>query len=177
MKKLNAEQVIGLVPDELLDNLSSETGVDYCVKKLKGKIIFKLFLYAILNSKSISLRMLQAIYNSDKFKNLFDLGKQKIKHSGIADRLTNINYQYFEKIFRYLIDSHQVDEIIFANKKVNVRKIDSTIVTLSSKLLKIGMDNNPGKKNLKYTVEINQGIPVNLNTVQKAQNHAKIKDI
>lgn len=162
MKKISAEQIIGLVPDSLLDDLSSEVGVDYSVKKLKGKIIFKLFLYSILNCKSISLRILEAIYNSDKFKNLFQLGKIKIKHSGIANRLTNINYQYFEKIFHYLINSDQVDEIIFANKKINIRKIDSTIVVLSSKLLKIGMDNNPGKKNLKYTVEINQGIPVNL---------------
>ncbi len=162
MKKLSAEQIIGLVPDSLLDDLSSEIGVDYSVKKLKGKIIFKLFLYSIFNCKSISLRILEAIYNSDKFKNLFQLGKTKIKHSGIADRLTNINYQYFEKIFHYLINSKRVDEIIFADKKINVRKIDSTIVVLSSKLLKIGMDNNPGKKNLKYTVEINQGIPVNL---------------
>ncbi len=162
MKKISAEQVIGLVPDTLLDSLSSETGVDYSVKKLKGKIIFKLFLYAIFNCKSISLRILETIYNSDKFKNLFQMGKIKIKHSGIADRLTNINYQYFEKVFHYLINSDQIDEIIFANKKVNIRKIDSTLVVLSSKLLKIGMDNNPGKKNLKYTVEINQGIPVNL---------------
>lgn len=158
---MTAQEVIEIIPDEFLDNLAVKTKVDCFVKKLKGKIIFKLFLYAILNGKTISLRILETIFNSEKFKRLFDFDESTIKHSGIGMRLCSIDHRYFKKIFEYLINSRIVEEIIFFNKKVNARKIDSTIVTLSSKLLKIGMDDR-AKKNLKYTIEINQGIPVNL---------------
>lgn len=158
---MTAQEVIEIIPDEFLDDLAIKTKVDCFVKKLKGKIIFKLFLYAILSGKIISLRILETIFNSEKFKLLFNIDKSKIKHSGIGTRLTNMDYQYFEKIFEYLVNSQVVDNIIFSNKKVNIRKIDSTIVTLSSKLLKVGMSDR-SKKNLKYTIEINQGIPVNL---------------
>jgi hypothetical protein len=77
-------------------------------------------------------------------------------------RLAKINYQYFENIFIHLIRSPKLDAILFADKKILASKIDSTIVILSSKLLKTGMDDNPGKKSLKFTIEITQGIPVNL---------------
>lgn len=162
IKNISAEEVIDLVPNELLDRLTTETGVDYSVKKLHGKVIFKLFLYALLNSKTISLRILEAIYNSEKFKNLFNISNDIIKHSGIGFRLSTINYHYFKNIFNHLVNSHQVDEIIFADKRINIRKIDSTILTLSSKLLQVGLDNNPETKTLKFGVEINQGIPVNI---------------
>lgn len=162
LTNISVEQIISIIPDELLDQLSLQGKVDYSVKKLTGKIIFKLLLYSLLSAKHISLRIIEAIYNSDKFKNLFNLPSGKIKHSGLGFRISTINYSYFENIFKKLIQSPEVNEIIFANKKVLARKIDSTIVNLSSKLLKVGMDDNPGKKTLKFSVEINQGIPVNI---------------
>ncbi|MFH1233157.1 MAG: IS4 family transposase [Patescibacteria group bacterium] len=161
-KFIKAEEIIGLVSDELLDRLTIKTKVDYSVQKLHGKTVFKLFLYAFLNSKTISLRILEAIYKSEKFKNLFNVPNGIIKHSGIGMRLSKINYQYFENIFIHLIRSPKLDAILFAGKKILTSKIDSTMVVLSSKLLKVGMDSNTGKKSLKFTVEITQGIPVNL---------------
>lgn len=159
---MRVEDIIGLVPDTLLDRLSSIHKVDYSVKKLHGKIIFKLLLYAFLTSRTISLRIVAAIYNSYKFKNLFNLPKKTIKHSGLGFRFGTIDYRYFENIFSYLVHSRAVDAILFADKKISISKIDSTIVTLSSKLLKAGLDDNPGKRTLKFGVEINQGIPVNI---------------
>lgn len=159
---LPAADVIALVPDHLLDQLSTETGVDYSVKKLHGKIIFKLFLYGILSGKTISLRILASIFNSTRFKHLFSLPDEWIKHSGIADRFAHIDYRYFERIFQHLTTSSLVEDVLFDRRKISTRKIDSTIVTLSSKLLKVGRDDNPDKKTLKYTVELQHGIPVNI---------------
>lgn len=159
---MRVEDIIGLVPDDLLDRLSSIHKVDYSVKKLHGKIIFKLLLYTFLTSRTISLRIMAAIYDSEKFKNLFTLAKKTIKHSWLGFRFSTINYRYFENIFSHLVTSSTVDAVLFADRKIAIRKIDSTIVTLSSKLLKVGLDDNPGKKTLKFGVEINQGIPVNI---------------
>jgi len=162
MENISAESVINLVPDKLLDELAVKSKVDYSVKKLQGKIVFKLFLYAVFSGKNVSLRILETIYNSEKFKNLFNVPSNKIKHSGIGMRLSNIDYRYFENIFNYLINSKKINDIIFSNKKINVRKIDSTLVVLSSKLLAFGMYDNANKKSIKYSTELNQGIPVNI---------------
>lgn len=166
---MTAEEVIGLIPDSILDSLAVETKVDCFVKKLSGKLIFKLFLYTVVDCKRLSLRIMQTVFHSLQFRQLFQVEEKDIKHSGIGMRIAKIKYEYFEKIFEYLITSVMVTEIFFANKKINTRKIDSTIVVLSSKLLKIGLDNNVGKKDLKYSVEVNHGIPVNimLRTEQK----------
>lgn len=158
----NAAAIIGLVPNELLDRLADETGVDYCVKKLQGKHIFKLFLFAFLNGKTISLRILEVVSQSTRFKNLFDAEIKPVKHSGIGMRLHKIDYQYFERIFQYLIASPQLESVLFGNKKILTRKIDSTIVTLSSKLLKFGLDDNPGYKTLKFGVSLSASVPVNI---------------
>lgn len=161
-KVWKAEDIIGLVPDELLDQLSNETGVDYSVKKLKGKIIFKLFLFAFLNGGSISLRILEAIFKSKRFRNLFNVQAKPVKHSAFGMRLHTMNHEYFEKIFTHLINDPQLDTILFDRKKIAVSKIDTTIVTLSSRLLKIGLDDNPGHKTLKFGVELRSSVPVNI---------------
>lgn len=158
----NAEAVISLVPDELLDSLADETGVDYSVKKLQGKHIFKLFLFAFLNGKAISLRIMEVISKSERFKNLFDSETKPVRHSAIGMRLQKISFHYFEKIFEHLIGSPQLESVIFGRKKITARKIDSTIVTLSSKLLKIGLDDNPGFKTLKFGVTLRESVPVNI---------------
>lgn len=161
-KLLNAEQIIGLIPDDLLDQFSIETGVDSFVKKFHGKIIFKLFIYAMLTSKTISLRILETIFASHRFQQLFNLPKSKLTHAGIAYRLKTMDVSYVERIFSHLIATPEVETIFFADKRVNIRKIDSSVVTISSKLLNFGMNNVPGKKSIKFGVEINKGIPVNI---------------
>src|SRR3989338_11448241 len=157
-----AEDIIGLVPDELLDNLAAETGVDYSVKKLHGKSIFKLFLFVFLNGGGLSLRILEAVFKSERFKTLFNLPAAAIKHSALGMRLKNIDCGYFEKIFNHLIHSQQLEAVLFDRKKIAVSKIDTTIVTISSKLLKFGLDDNLGVKTLKFGVELRHGIPVNI---------------
>lgn len=157
-----AEDVINLVPDALLDNLSMETGVDYSVQKLHGKVMFKLFLFAFLSGSKISLRLLETIFQSDRFRYLFHVKPTSIKHSAFSMRLNKISYVYFEKIFTHLIQSPKLDAVLFNRKKVAVSKIDTTIVTLSSKLLRFGLDDNPGYKTLKFGVTIKASVPVHV---------------
>ena len=45
----NKEKLLSLVPDNLIENLAIETGIDYYAKKLQGEVIFKLLLYCIIN--------------------------------------------------------------------------------------------------------------------------------
>ncbi len=162
-KSISAEEVISLIPDQILDSFADETGVDYSVQKLHGKTVFKLFLFAFLNSRKISLRILEEIFKSQKFKQLFSIKPKNIKHSSLGMRLKTIDYRYFERIFTYLISSPKLESIFFADKKIIARKIDSTLVTISAKLISFGMENRRWeKKNIKYSLELASGVPVNL---------------
>jgi hypothetical protein len=165
LKPLTALQVIDLVPDSILDALSGESGVDFGVKKLQGKVLFKLIIYAFLSSKQVSLRILEAIYNSEKFKALFNIPftavTRKVTYAAVSFRLKNIDYCYFEKIFNYLITSTSVQDVFFNSQKISLRKIDSTMLSLSSKLLSFGTHSSGGQNNLKVTLELTGGIPVN----------------
>lgn len=162
-RPMTADDVIGLVPDKILDRLANETGVDYSVQKLHGKIIFKLFLFALLNQRKVSLRILEEIFNSQKFQALFTVPKRTIRHSGLGMRLATIDFRYFERIFDYLLLSLKLQSIRFGDKQVSVRKIDSTLVNISAKLMSFGIENSNGsKRNLKFSMEITDGLPVNL---------------
>jgi hypothetical protein len=86
-------------------------------------------------------------------------------------RLNNIKAVYFEKIFEYLIHSPKLDSVLFDRKKVSVSKIDTTIVTLSSKLLRFGLDDNPGYKTLKFGVTIKASIPVQIICMSSEQKY------
>ena len=42
-EKVSVKTILGYLPDSLLENLSIEHGIDKQVKKLEGKLVFKLF--------------------------------------------------------------------------------------------------------------------------------------
>lgn len=160
LESLSAGEVLEFIPDALLDQFALDTGVDASVKKLTGKTVLQLFLYAALNFKTISQRILATIYASDKFRLLFNVTGQGIHFSSISLRLGTVRISYFENIFKYLVHSKQVSSVCFADTKIGIEKLDSTFLGLSSKLLKFGMDFNPGRKNIKFGVKLSGSIPV-----------------
>lgn len=160
-----ALEVINLIPNKLLDDLSDQTDVDYSVQKLHGKTIFQLFLFTLLEQGQLSLRILEAVFASKKFQTLFQIQNKTVKHSAIGMRLQNVNYRYFEAIFQYLTKLPDLKETFsLAGKKIQTHKIDSTFVGIAEKLIAFGMRNGKGttKKHLKYTINLSGGIPVDL---------------
>jgi hypothetical protein len=161
---VRASEVINMVPDELLDRLADETGVDYSVQKLHGKTLFKLFLFGLLQEGDVSLRVLETIFSSRRFQTLFPTKVSGVKHSSIGMRLENIKYAYFERIFESLLTHPELQQICFGDKKIQTHKIDSTFVGIAEKLLTIGVRNgrSADRKHLKYSVAISGSIPVNI---------------
>jgi len=70
--KTNIQQILRLIPDNLLSKLALSTKVDYYAKVLQGERLFYLLLYAILKSERISLRYLEDIFKTNHFKFLFN---------------------------------------------------------------------------------------------------------
>jgi hypothetical protein len=65
--------------------------VDKHVKKLKGKDVCLLVLYAMFQGKTTNLRTLETYYGSSVFQTYADIRQgSQIAHSSIADRLTRL---------------------------------------------------------------------------------------
>lgn len=56
--KIEANQLLGVIPEVLFSGLSSTTKVDYYTKVLHGKKMFYLLMYGILENEKLSQRTL-----------------------------------------------------------------------------------------------------------------------
>lgn len=150
---MKIDSLLSLIPEDSLTQLAIDTKVDHCAKKLQGEVIFKLMLHCIISHKNNSLRTMESAYESI----VFQLLNQKYQHAGIrfnsiSERLSSINTAYFEKLFQTCVSTYR-DKL---GKDIdNIIKFDSTIVSLSSNLIKIGYSLNGGSnhvKQLKFTI-------------------------
>ncbi len=153
---MTANNLLALLPDNILKDLAIETGVNKYSKKLQGEVIFKLLLYCLTTHKNNSLRTMQSSYESIVFQYLNENPTAKISHSSISDRLNTINPEYFESLFKICVTTY---EKILGEDVNDFLKFDSTIVTDSAKLMKIGYNTGGDSinlKQLKFTIGFNE---------------------
>lgn len=170
MKGISCQKLLECIPDEMLEKLEQETKVNHQTKKLTGKLLFKLFVFTLLNTERASLRVMEEFYNSAQFK-VFSgkINHKTIKHSGIAERMAHVNPDFFQAILETLLQEFSP---LIKQKKQGVKQditvFDSTLVSLSSNLLKFGMrgmgkkkKNIKGgdKKQIKYTIGVKNSLP------------------
>ncbi len=145
------------VPQKLFEEVNAKFKVDRYNHKLTGQSLFQILLYNLCEEDKISLRVIEDSFNNHQFK-LYHKGKTlKASKSGISDRLKTIDYRYYESIFMAL--QNTCAKKIPGQEKQQVKRFDSTIVTLSSKLLKSGVKVNDGVKNqIKFSIGFD-GLP------------------
>lgn len=162
-KSISCEELLGLIPEQLLEKIGQETKVDHSVSKLTGKNMFSLLLYGLISEKEVSLKILKDVFESPLFQGLNGTARLKINKSSLSYRLKKMKSDYFRKIFEQLAQDKRVDNYLGTeDKKYAIEKIDSTIVTLSGKLLKTGLDIFPGRKDLKFSAALSEGLPVEI---------------
>lgn len=151
---MEVSELLSLLPDDILEELALETNVNKFTKKLHGELVFKLLLHCILSFKDNSLRTMESAYESIGFKLLnIKTNSERISYSSISERLSVIEPAYFEKLYDKCIE-------IYGNRLISrtpsLIRFDSTIVALSSKLLKVGYHIKGGDaahlKQLKFTL-------------------------
>lgn len=153
MKHLSVSDLLSLIPDSKLDFLVSTTKVDWNVKKLGGKELFKLLLYSLLNEDKSSLRVFENAYENLFFCQYADIAKGKtVRFTSISDRLSHVNISYFENIYHYCVK--EFGEKFRESEKKRLCRFDSTFIKLSASLLKIGM--HTGQKNKHGEVQVKQ---------------------
>lgn len=154
---VSVSDLLKLIPDDLLADLSNDTKVDFQVKKLYGRNIFNLLLFGLLESERLGLRSLQDFYNSTHYKVLFNIpGKNNTKYNSISARLANMNVDFFrksyEKIYKQCSELYDESELSLNYK---ITRVDSTMVCETAAKLEKGINvgcKKDGKKQIKYTI-------------------------
>jgi hypothetical protein len=173
-KTLHAADLLRSLPEEVLEQIGSQTGVDRHVSRLRGALMLQLLVIGMIEGNDLSTRMLAQLYNSPLFKFLSAKGDHRTAHSSIADRLSTISPQYFQQIFEWLYDKyHPVLEKSQLGRRI--KRFDSTLVPISSGLVDFGMavgakpKQGYRKHQIKFTLELHGKLPksVRLFTKQK----------
>lgn len=150
---MNVNEILALFPDKILEDLALETGLNKYSKKLQAEIVFKLLIYCILSHKDNSLRTMESVYETMSFNLLqSDTEKKKIRYSSISERLSRMNYIYFEKLFYKCVEIYGK---VLGEEKASLTRFDSTIVAVSGQLLKVGYQLKGSShylKQLKFTI-------------------------
>jgi hypothetical protein len=124
--------------------------------------MFYLLLYGLADSGKTSLRSLEDIFNSKRFKFLFNLDPtQTTRYNSISSRLATMDVSFFEEAYK-LIYSLFSDH--FSEKEAlgyNIVRVDSTMVAETANKLEKGMNvgSKTTKKQVKYTVCLEDLLP------------------
>jgi len=165
---MKVNEIIGLIPEKLFDDLSAETKVDKQVKQLTGETMFKLILFSMLGSNRLSLRVMERFLASAQFK-YFNQRKQRArrgkkkkhpygsKYNSIRDRICTMDASYFEKLFEELFKIYNKE----LKEEVALSKVDSTYIALAAKLFTAGMEygGDKSKRFVKYSIVLKGSLP------------------
>jgi hypothetical protein len=162
--KITAKELLSVIPDELLSHLAQSSTVDYQVKKLYGKSMFYLLLYGLLESNRASLRGLEEVFNSNKFKVFFKLDRDsKTKFNSISSRLSTMDASYFKHAYDILYKEYSNLYPLEHNLKYNITRVDSTmVVEVANKIqegMVVGSKGLECPKQIKYTLSLTNLFP------------------
>ena len=160
---MNISEIMNIINEKELIELGKICKIDKVNNKITGNFILQSFVQSILSGTTLSLRSLELICNKNKelsgLLNSHDESKQQIDHSSLGKRLESINCDYFRKIYEALVQKYNNKFTKTDSEKFY--RFDSTIITLSGKLLKDGI-NAGGKvsdRHIKITLGLQRSIP------------------
>ncbi|MGE6356272.1 hypothetical protein ACQKCJ_20575, partial [Flavobacterium sp. NPDC079362] len=165
--RTEVKEILNYISEDQLDFFAQQTMVDWNAKKLKGKELFKLCVFGVLNENRASSRVFENFYENHFFCKYAQIPKDKsVSHSSIAERIGKINVEYFEKLYQHTVTVFQ--DKLNDKDKIKLSLYDSTITSLSASLLSFGMRNGQknkkgeqGKNSIKFTIGFNE-LPFNV---------------
>lgn len=150
---MKVKELLNLIPQTTWDKLIKETNVNYKAKKLDGQLLFSLLLYSLVTTKNTSLRVMEQLFNSYLFKSIHSKPiANDVKYTSIGQRLASINHAFFEKLY---LDCINLFGSELTEKENRIIRFDSTLVSISAKLVDIGFVCGGGQENkrqLKFTI-------------------------
>lgn len=174
---ITVKQLINCIPTERLKELAEITKVDHQVKKLSGEVMFKLLLMSVLSSEKLSLRVMEDLYQSKRFRMLVKLDADNTtKHTSLSDRIINIKAEFFEQLFEITYQQLSVNYKAEAIKKQRIIRYDSTCIAASAKLLKQGIvHGRPNRHGIHQLKQVKISIGFDGLLIRKAKVYNKQK--
>lgn len=155
--RVSVNELLALVPQELIADLAESLAVDKWVKKLKAGYLFKLILFSLLSSERLSLRIMDDNFDDPLFQALAPaLQADEITWAGIRDRLMHVNSEFFRRLYEAV---YQQAQELYGEKKLqgyHLKRYDSTMIATFGHLLegmKVG-NTQKGKTQVKLTTEL-----------------------
>jgi hypothetical protein len=169
-QSIKANQLLTHISAVELAPLIKRHRADFSANKLHTLIFLKLFLYAwTFDRRDISLRTIAHYSHSRVFRQLAELDDVfSVDKSALGKRLSHIPAQLFQDIFEQLaretlvkLPPAQAKSKAVTKLLGQSRMLDSTIITLSAKLLKEGYQIHEGQLSVKASMAIaSRSIPV-----------------
>ncbi|WP_158674144.1 IS4 family transposase [Pedobacter sp. KBW01] len=160
---ISIKQLLELIPEKELAALSESTNVDFQVKTLYGRSMFYLLLYGLATCEKTSLRGLEDVFNSNRFKILFSLDRgQTVRYNSLSDRLATMDLSFFEKAYKMIYSRFSKEFSSKESSSYNIVRVDSTMVAETAGKLAQGMAvgcKKNGKKQVKYTLCLDDLFP------------------
>ena len=169
---MDVSAIVNLIDQDKLNQLGTLYNIDKKNHKITGQFILRSFIFCLLKGYPISLRSLEILSNTNKqISSLLktkNIHSRQIDHSSIAKRLSQLEVGYFKNIYEDLVSSYNS---LFSKKEADkFHRFDSTIITLSGKLLKDGL-NLGGKaqdRHIKLSVSLKNNIPASVRICKQA---------
>ncbi len=167
---IKVARLLNLVSPTEIQSYVDKYNADFSANKLHSIIFLKLFLYCwVLDRSSLSLRTIAQYSQSQIFRELAHLDEDfSVGKTALSKRLTKIPYRLFQDLFEHLAEKtlavlpnnqRYSDSIQRLIKQSHI--LDSTIITLSAKLLKAGFQINEGQLTIKASMAIHgRQIPI-----------------
>ncbi len=168
---IKAERLFNLISPAELQPYIDKYRSDFSVNKLYTIIFLKLFLYCwMFDRNDFSLRTIAQNSCSQTFKQLAQLSQEfSIGKTSLSQRLTRIPYRLFQDLFERLANktlselpnNQQCPKNTLQQLISRSHILDSTIITLSAKLLQAGYQINEGQLSIKASMAIHgRQIPI-----------------
>lgn len=173
--QVSASYLLSCIPSEQLDFLASELEVDWNVKKLSGKELFQLCLFGLLSENESSSRTFSRFYSNRFFRQYAQIPADKqVSHSSIAERIGKVKVAYFEHLYQDIVATYRKQ--LPKQERLALCIYDSTITSLSSRLIDFGMNNgqrnkqgHQGKKSFKFSVGFDGLMPTQVAFYQEQE--------
>lgn len=158
--KISVKELLALIPDQYLEQLSLQSHVDRYAKVLHGRKMFYLLLYGMLENDRLSQRSLEDTFNDPLFKQLFQLdAAESVRRSSISERLSCIDADYFLQIYECIYEQYAALYSGRDQEKYKLIRVDSSLVSDTAGKLQTSLGHNNGKKAVKYTMAFDGLLP------------------